>query len=668
MWIIDALGDGIELAHLPGNAPGGLIRAVANRRVIVTNDGSYSSTESQYANNPPELVAIVSTTDSYAYPSTKTRTVITRGPARQFVPSTTSIGFAVGETVEETYSYSGIVPAQGEECLTDILSATLQSVVVETTRLLGSFSDYVKYLSDRNQAINAFARVVASRVVRTYQYDSKGRTIGRTESTYEDPRALAGSVRGVDWSTQFTAGLSLTRQVVESWREVRAGDWEYARRTSESWARAAPNAIPPGASLAVQIQPVITESLRSTSTSQNQPPAAERSPARFSESSQTQQVKVWFADPADPFRPKERTYVFDLLPALSGSLSLGGPSLYELGLLAGQFEFGEAQQVEITSALSANWFSYHPYQSIRVDEPSESGIYAISSATFVLDASEFVVSFRGLLVATVDAEGGVIRPYPPPPIELQGIVVGAAATMSGTLTGPAVEMAGVLQAQSATASGGITVQLTLSLTGSLAAASATASGELFGVNGVFGAISSGSAMVSGALVAGNILSGELEGQSAILAGLLAVPISLFGSLFADPAILQGLISGDIVITRASTIFTTSNLSAGGRQSTTITLDGKTVGIYRISVDSGSVTVRIYGNAPSQLADTRTALSSPVPDGVLLLSQATLSAGSVVAAAVALGVNTDNTTSYPITIDSASGGVSAITIDYLVIEV
>lgn len=121
-------------------------------------------------------------------------------------------------------------------------------------------------------------------------------------------------------------------------------------------------------------------------------------------------------------------------------------------------------------------------------------------------------------------------------------------------------------------------------------------------------------------------------------------------------------------TRVSTMFASSNLSAGGRQITTATLAGKTIGIFHIALTGAAATIRIYGNSASQAADLRSDLTDPVPNGVLLLAQATLASGAATASAISLGVNADNTNVFPITVDSQSGGVSTFTIDYLVLEV
>lgn len=428
-WVIDPITSGIEYKHIPGQTPGGKIRVTINRRLIDPVSGGYSETENIYAGNPPQLIEIITTSDAFSG-STRNRTQLTRAPASTIIPGAIG-GFIQAEEITETYQYSG---AGAIGCIGDILGSTLQQVSITTQRPVGSFADYFKYLRDRGQNPDPAPFVVVSQTIRRFEYDSKGRTSKITESTLEDPRALAGLVKGIDWVTTVVSGLAETKLRVQTWTELRLNDWQYRSKEYDAWCRSSPNSIPPGTPLLNQITPVLIKSEVSVSTSQNQPPAAERAPAQFTESSRNEKEILFFADPAAPFSPKETVYTFDLLSAGSGGLSIGGVSLWDLGKIAGQHEYGRANQIEIVSDVSDEWFTYRPYQSFRVDEPGESAIYAIAGAVFTFTQNEFKVGTRGLLVANV-VGATVEYPYYQPPQQLSAnlivntIVTGSAAVV-----------------------------------------------------------------------------------------------------------------------------------------------------------------------------------------------------------------------------------------------
>lgn len=437
-WIINATGL-IEVKHLSGQTPGGKIRVTTNRRIIDPVSGGYSETENIYAGNPPQLIAIITINDSFSG-VTRNRTQLTRAPASTVIPGAIG-GFIPAEEIVEIYEYRG---AGAIACIGDILGKTLQEVRNTIRRPLGSYADYIKYLRDRGQNPNPAPFVVVSQTVRLFEYDSKGRTSKITESTLEDPRALAGLVKGIDWTTTVVSGLAETKRRIQTWTELRLNDWQYRNQEYDAWCRSAPNSIPPGTPLLRQIEPVLVKSEVSVSTSQNQPPAAERAPADFVESSRNEKEILYFSDPAAPFSPKETVYTFDLLSAGSGGLSIGGVSLWDLGTIAGQHEYGRANQIEIVQDVTDEWFDYRPYQPIRIDEPGESGIYAIAGATFAFTQNEFKVGTRGLLVGTIDQTNVVQPPYSTPPRLIDASFISPSGSFSAVIGSPVGIDAGYL--------------------------------------------------------------------------------------------------------------------------------------------------------------------------------------------------------------------------------
>lgn len=552
-WTINADAEGIAIERFPGESPGGKYRATTNLRIITSNLGDYSSTQNIFAGNPPKLSATIQIFDSASL-SARTRTQTTRVPASQIAPDLIG-GFIPSEVIEETYSYSS---SSSSGCIDDIKSGTLEDIITEIRRPIGAFVDYIAYLKRKSLPLPSLAAlVVAESRIKRFEYNSKGQTISRTEITREDPRALAGVLKGIEWESIIFSGLYETKIILESWEELRRNDWQYTRQEYESWARVSPNSIPQNTPLQRQIQPVLTISETSASTSQNQPPAAERAPQAYSETNRFTKEELDFTNPAAPFEPKLRIYNF--ATALASNL-------WNLGKIAGEHEYGKASQIEFTGTLTDEWFTYRPYQSVRLDEAEESGIYAISSMTFVLDADEISVGFRGLLVATVDpVTSNLSLPYTPPSVALSGTMqsqiaqlqarVLAPQTIGGIhMTGQSAALNGIMVATSAPKSlvGSIqTTQPALSgvatlvriLSGAIEKSErSTTSGRFVAPQNLFGTISANNQRsLGGSLIGGQTLSRDFLASRPTLSGIIRKGQILAGSMSTNQPVLTGLL-------------------------------------------------------------------------------------------------------------------------------
>lgn len=262
----------------------------------------------------------------------------------------------------------------------------------------------------------AFFPAQASLDITAYQYECKDVLRGKTTNS----KGLLGAILSdLDITIESPTSIVPSGSSSEFYREDRPNIWTYLRSSASPLVQAFPDAIEADDTIAEKIQLVTTSEPPSISPTQNQPPATERRPDRYTRVEFFMRGTAQFgtfagAQEQNRTRTIEVKYCSDIAQIIANNQrsciqTNESPQLAQIAQMEGQLLIGRRQGQRVKLPVSALWLSdTNPCAVIVCREPvlvNDQVVY--DEFTFMIDGLHFIhnrtsgiVAFDAIWLAT----------------------------------------------------------------------------------------------------------------------------------------------------------------------------------------------------------------------------------------------------------------------------